>query len=136
MAEHGYYDDLGVEGFGLVAFPPLITATLSCTAVLEDVGCIYINKYREPGEECINPDETRVGKILDLIEKRYPDSSDFDLDKIDQEVIQRRDEYAHYMERRQQTVTAEETDQFIEGIAEAFWLIRNLSRDYNTRLLE
>lgn len=127
IVEHGYFEDLGAEAYSLLAFPPILTAAISCTAVLEEVGCKYVNSHRDSGTESIDPENTSCRRVLRALEDVHIDSSEYDFERILQEVVEPRDVYSHYMIQRQSEIDLESIDGFMKGVSEAFFLIRDLA---------
>lgn len=136
IEEDGYYKEVGEDGFPFLAFPPLLTAAISCTAVLEEVGAEYINAFGGKGVKSVDTDETNCSEILQLLEDVYPDIDRFDLDIIEREVIGSRNDYSHYMMRRATTIEQNTVDDFIEGIGHSFRLIGDLSQSLFLRTID
>lgn len=136
IEQHDYYKEVGEDGFPFLAFPPLLTAAISCTAVLEEVGAMYVNAFGGEDVKSVKTDNTSCREILRLLEEVYPDVDNFDLDIVEEEVIDSRDDYSHYMMRRATTIEQNSVDNFLEGIGQAFRLIRGLAQSLFLRTID
>lgn len=124
--EYGYYRELDDDAFAFIAFPAILNAALSCTAVLEEVGAEYINAFGKNGNK-INTDNTSCSKILDGLDGVYPQYNEYEVELIKREVVEQRNIFSHYMTKRADSVNYDSMEEFRLGISRAFWLISRLS---------
>lgn len=118
-----YFPDHTVDSFGYIAHPPLVVATLSCTAMIEEVGAEYINKITNMS---VHPDETRCIDILGKIERSDLQHDQIDIDSIKSTVVNARNELAHYISSRGQVVTVESFQEYYLAIWNGLLLVRRL----------
>lgn len=102
--------------FTYIAYPPLAVTIFACSALIEEVGCKFLNKMTEKGN--INEDSTSPRYILNELRSNLDDSGKFDLDKIDQEIVDRRNDLSHYISEREGMIRIDELEDFYSGIGE------------------
>jgi len=137
-------DRLGQESSSIypyVAHPPLMVATLGSTAMIEEVGTYYINKFTD---RHVNTDNTSCTKILDELSETYSGYSEFDTSSIREAVIDARNVYSHYLLKRADPISGENLYDYIECCQESVRLSGILARtmayetfkDYRERVLD
>ena len=97
--------------FSYVAHPPLIVATIGCTATIEEVGTFYLNKFTEKHH---NPDNTSSSEILRDLKEYYPDSDPDIIDEIDDTVVQARNDISHYLSKRDSAIPVDNIQRYSE----------------------
>lgn len=112
--------------YSYLAHPPLIVATIGSTALIEEVGSRYINKFTD---RHVNPDETRCGDILDDLEEIYSGEEEFDFSGIKATIGQARNDYGHYILKRKPIVDAEDLGEFIDLCTQCIRLALGIVRD-------
>lgn len=126
IEEHGRFEEAGEDAYAFFAFPPLIVATLSCTAMIEEVGAKYINQFTS---DSVNTDKTSSSRVLNLLDKYYADIDDFDIESV-YSIIDARNEIAHYMTTRKNVVEIDLFQQYADGVAQSIFLVRNLVLEF------
>jgi hypothetical protein len=112
--------------YSYLAHPPLIVATIGSTALIEEVGSRYINKFTDGH---VNPDETRCGYILDELEEIDSREEGFDFAGIKTTIVQARNDYGHYIRKRKPIVDAEDLAEFIDLCTQCIRLALDIVRD-------
>lgn len=126
IEEYGRFENAGDGAYAFFAFPPLSVATLSCTAMIEEVGAMYINQFTT---DSVNPDNTSCSVIIDLLERHYDDIGDFDVASIREIVVNARNKISHYLTKRKGLVGVEMFNQYALAITQSVFLVRSLVFD-------
>jgi hypothetical protein len=124
------FEQLSVNSFPYIAHPPLIVATIACSTMIEEVGAYYVNGCVE--DEHRSLDNTSASRILQDVREFYPDSEDFDIDKIDKWVVDTRNDISHYVTQRGETVSLDGFQMFYEAIVEGIELVDSVLTDLVT----
>ena len=123
MSEYDF-EQFSESSFPYIAHPPLIVATIACSTMIEEVGANYINTYVETAS--YDPNKTSPRQVLTDIEKHYPESEDYDTEKIAELVINARNDISHYVTERGETITFRTFDEFYEAVVEGIKLVDSM----------
>ncbi|TQQ79188.1 hypothetical protein EGH24_12415 [Halonotius terrestris] len=123
MGEHDF-EQFSESAFPYIAHPPLIVATIACSTMIEEVGANYINAY--VAAESYDLDETSPRQVLKDIEEHYPESGDYDTTKIDELVIDARNDISHYVTGRGETITLRDFEEFYQAVGEGMRLVNSM----------
>lgn len=126
MTEYETHSDMPEGAFEYLAHPPIIVSTMACTAMIEEVGAVYINKETDYS---VDYDGTRCSEVLRKLEKGYSRSENHDFEVISESLIPKRTDFAHYMRRRQSGMGEAELIEHTEAAMETLKLIRALVTD-------
>lgn len=121
LANEYDFEQLSLNSFPYIAHPPLIVATIACSTMIEEVGAHYVNGCVE--DEHRNLDETSVSEILEDLEQFHPRSEEFDFEKIDNWVVDTRNDISHYVTQRGETVSLDDFQSFYEAVIEGIELV-------------
>lgn len=123
LEDQSYFPENSENSFNYIAHPPLIVATLGCTAMIEEVGALYLNKLTS---QSIPTDNTSCSKVIKKIRKSHLNVDEFDLDSIEEFVVDTRNDISHYITRRTNLVTLDEFEDYCMAILEGIELVRRL----------
>lgn len=112
--------------YSYLAHPPLIVATIGCTALIEEVGSRFINKF---SENHIDPDSTRCRDILTELEEIYVGEEEFDFEDIKSTIVGARNDYGHYIRKRKPIVNTEDLGEFVDLCTQCIRLALGIVRD-------
>jgi len=104
--------ELPVGSFQYVAHAPLVVATLSTTALIEEVGGTYINKKTEMTGSSVDFDNTSCSGVLSKLEQHYPTIGEYDVDAIRSHVVNSRNDFSHYITRRGDAITLDNFEEY------------------------
>lgn len=133
ITETDRYDKFDSDDITFIAHPPIMVTTIACTALIEEIGGHYINYC---SEKSINMDNTSSSAVLEDIEQVYDKSSEFDWGGIEAVLIETRDNLVHYIKSRQQSLNAEDFEQYSELVMETIRLSRSLVESMATEALK
>ncbi|KAA9404624.1 hypothetical protein [Haloarcula sp. H-GB5] len=97
--------------FTYVAHPPLVVATVGCTATIEEVGAFYLNKFTDRSHE---PDNTSSKEVLRDLKATYERAEPELVDEIIETVVNARNDLSHYVTRREGAVPIDDMGRYIE----------------------
>lgn len=109
-----------------VAHPPLIVATLGCTAMIEEVGGHYLKKFTD---ENIDLDNTNCREVLRSLNSTYPRAKQYDISTITETVVAARNDFSHYLIERQDAIVTSSISKYIELCQECIRLVGILVRE-------
>lgn len=123
LENQDFFPENSENSFSYIAHPPLVVATLGCTAMIEEVGALYLNKLTS---QSIPPDGTSCSRVLQKMRKSHLDTDEFDLDLIEDFVVDTRNDISHYITRRTNLITLDEFEEYCIAVLEGIELVRNL----------
>lgn len=112
------------DSFQYIAHSPLVVATLSITAMIEEIGATYINKHTE---DSVDFNNTSCSKVLKDLERHYPKIDEYDVNSIRRYVVDSRNDYAHYITRRGDAITLENFEEYYSAIREGLSLVKEIA---------
>lgn len=118
------FEELTNASFPYISHPPLIVATIACSAMIEEVGATWLNAYVDEVHHKI--DNTSVGEVVHDIETYYSQSNEFDFEGIEEWVVDTRNHISHYVTRRGETVGLDEFEEFAIAVQEGVNLVESL----------
>lgn len=121
LQEGHSFEQLSKGAFPYISHPPLIVAIIACSSMIEEVGAKYINAYVD--EKDYDLDETSPRSVLRDLEEYHPKSGDFDIDKIDNQVIQSRNDISHYITNRGDVVGYSSFEKFYNAVIDGVELV-------------
>ena len=116
-----------------IAHPPLIVATIGCTALIEEVGGYYLNKFTD---KCVDPDNTNSREILRDLEREYSRADEYRLEEIENQVVEARNDLSHHLIKRQDAISPSEIGEYIELCQECVRMMGSLVREIRSVTLE
>lgn len=111
--------------FPYMAHPPILVATLACTALTEEIGAIYLKEII--GEE-VKKNHTSFKNILERLENNNL-NSDFDINFIQDNLYDIRISLAHYILKRKNAVSMGEFEDFATAVFECTDLVKAMAND-------
>jgi len=123
FAERGHFEQYDESVFSFVAHPPLVVATLSCTALTEEVGARYIQLHTD---EHANTDNTSAKEVLKKISRSDDILSEYHVSTIIDQVCEKRDTMSHYITERYDLITIEGFYNYFPAILEGSAVVRQL----------
>lgn len=118
------FEDLNDASFPYISHPPLIVATIACSAMIEEVGATWLNAYVDPVDHDMN--NTSVKEVVHDIETHYSQNDEFEFDDIKEWVVDTRNHISHYVTRRGKTVGLDEFEEFAITVQGAVNLVEAL----------
>jgi|GEM_PF-682393 hypothetical protein len=118
------FEELTHASFPYISHPPLIVATIACSAMLEEVGATWLNAYVDKID--YKMDNTSAGSVMSDIEMHYSQSHEFDVEGIEEWVVDTRNDISHYVTRRGGTVSLDEFEEFAVAVQEGINLVDSL----------
>lgn len=109
-----HFEDSPESIFTYVAYPAIAVTIFACSALIEEVGCEFLNK--RSSDHSINPDKTSPRYIAQELDEYLNDHDEFDIQKIEKEIVDRRDNLAHYISERDDLVSRDELEDFLTGV--------------------
>lgn len=107
----------------LLAHPPIIVSTLASTAMIEEVGTEFINKYTKGSQ---NPDETKCLTVLNKLERYNCIPENVSTRRIRDYVVDERTNLAHYLRARADSIVTEDLGKYLDAIYNALLLVSEL----------
>lgn len=92
--------------------------------MIEEVGATWLNAYINDID--YNIDETNVRSVLSDVRRHYSGIDKFEIDEIEEWVVDNRNEISHYITRRGGTVSLEEFEEFVKAVQEGIRLVDSL----------
>lgn len=126
IVEGNRFEGHGTQAFTYVAHPPLIVATVGCTATVEEVGAFYLNRFTERSH---NPDNTSSKEILRDLKETYPHVDPETIDEIIDTIVKARNELSHYISKRERAIPIDDVGRFIEVCQRCVRMIGGLVRE-------
>lgn len=111
LMEQNRFGNHNDEVFTYVAHPPLIVATVGCTATIEEVGTFYLNKYTDRSH---NPDNTSSKEVLQDLKETYERADPEVIEEIIETIVRARNDLSHYITRREGAIPIGDVERFIE----------------------
>lgn len=124
MEKQHEFEELTHASFPYISHPPLIVATIACSAMLEEVGATWLNAYVDNID--YEKDNTTAGGVVSNIEMHYSQSHEFDVEGIKEWVVGTRNDISHYVTRRGETVSLDEFEEFAVAVQEGINLVDSL----------
>jgi hypothetical protein len=109
--------------FPYLSHPQIMVSTVTCTALIEEVGGHYINQHEM---ESIDMDNTSPTKVLRKIEENYTEVEVIDLSLIRDEVTNTRTDMVHYIRKRGEAMDINNLDDYINACFECIRLVNRL----------
>lgn len=111
MMESIRFENCEDDVFSYVAHPPLIVATVGCTATIEEVGSFYLNKFTDKSHD---PDSTNCSDVLRDLKETYPDADPDLIEKIIDVVVGARHDISHYLSKRDNAIPLNDIESYVE----------------------